>query len=219
MQKIIITIDGPAGAGKGTLAKALSHHFQLCLLETGLLYRALAFLALQNNTNVENEKDLCRLCKNIDLSKIKTDSLKQEPIARLSSQVAVIPSVRSTLLEYQRNFAYHPPSWAQGTILDGRDIGTFVLPDAPIKLYIEADASVRAKRRMLEYAEKGISIEYNAVLEDIQQRDHRDCTRPTSPLYPAQDAFIIDTSSLTRHEVQRQAIHLVQKKLHTLGKD
>ncbi|RWC19434.1 (d)CMP kinase [Mesorhizobium sp.] len=175
-----IAIDGPAGAGKGTLARRLADHYRLNLLDTGLTYRAVAHKLLQLGLPLDNVSAAETAARQVDLSKLDRAVLSAHAVGEAASKVAVIPTVRRILVEKQRDFAKTPP----GAVLDGRDIGTVVCPDADIKLYVTASAEVRARRRLAE------------ILADIERRDERDMGRADSPLKPAVDAHLLDTSEM-----------------------
>jgi cytidylate kinase len=187
-----IAIDGPAGAGKGTMARRLADHFHLNLLDTGLTYRAVAHRMLAHGLTLSDAEAAEKAARELDLGSLDRDVLSQHAVGEAASQVAVIPAVRRALVDKQREFAKTPP----GAVLDGRDIGTVVCPDADIKLYVTASAEVRAKRRLAEIEERGGTAEFAQILADIQQRDDRDMNRADSPLRPAEDAHLLDTSEM-----------------------
>ena len=196
MQPMIIAIDGPAGAGKGTLARHLAQIYHLAHLDTGLLYRAVALKMLERGLDLSSEKSAENLASALTFTDLKKSALRDEAVGNAASQIAPFPRLREILLNFQREFAIKPPPDKQGIVLDGRDIGLVVLPEAPCKIYVTASPEVRAKRRLKELHQKGIDSIYDAVLEDIKTRDARDQTREVSPLRPADDAFILDTSEL-----------------------
>jgi cytidylate kinase len=187
-----IAIDGPAGAGKGTMARRLADHFHLNLLDTGLTYRAVAHRMLAHGLTLSDAEAAEKAARELDLGSLDRDVLSQHAVGEAASQVAVIPAVRRALVDKQREFAKTPP----GAVLDGRDIGTVVCPDADIKLYVTASAEVRAKRRLAEIEARGGTAEFAQILADIQQRDDRDMNRADSPLRPAEDAHLLDTSEM-----------------------
>jgi CMP/dCMP kinase len=189
---LIIAIDGPAASGKGTLARRLAAHFELHHLDTGLSYRAVAHRLLQYGLPLENVSAAETAARQIDLGEMDRATLSQHAIGEAASKVAVMPTVRRILVEKQRAFAGEMP----GAVLDGRDIGTVVCPDAPVKLYVTASAAERARRRHEELVSKGGSDSYEAVLADIEKRDARDMGREDSPLKPAADAHLLDTSQM-----------------------
>lgn len=190
---MIIAIDGPAAAGKGTLAKRLAAHFDLAFLDTGRLYRAVGHLVLANGDDPADEGDAVRAARALDPEKLDSVDLYTETVAEAASKVAAIPEVRAVLLAFQRTFAHTPPGGRDGAVLDGRDIGSVVCPDADVKLFVTARADIRAERRHKELQEKGLESTYAAVLAEIEARDERDRTRKVSPL-KAGDAREIDTS-------------------------
>jgi cytidylate kinase len=201
---MIIAVDGPAASGKGTIAKALARHFGLPHMDTGLLYRAVALNLLQMDGDPESEFSAARAC---DIAQIDFDDpqLKSEAVGGIASRISAYPMVREHLLERQRLFA----AQAGGAVLDGRDIGTVIAPDAEAKLFITATAEVRAHRRCQELQSLGLNVHYDDVLADIHARDARDSARAASPLVPAADAMIIDTSELSVEEAVAAAVAAV----------
>lgn len=193
---MIIAIDGPAAAGKGTLAKRLAAHFDFAFLDTGRLYRAVGYLVLAAGGDPSNESDAVRAAKTLDPAKLDSVDLHTEKIAEAASQVAAISDVRAVLLDFQRSFARTPPGGKTGAVLDGRDIGSVICPDAEVKLFVTARPEIRAERRHKELQEKGLESTYPAVLAEIEARDERDRTRKVSPLLTG-DACEIDTSDKT----------------------
>ncbi|GAA4525951.1 (d)CMP kinase [Chelativorans composti] len=194
MQQDVITIaiDGPAASGKGTLARRIAQRYGLNHLDTGLSYRAVAKALLDAGQPLEDEEAAVAAAKAVDLSKADPEVLSANEIGEAASKVAVISAVRRVLVEKQRAFAQTPP----GAVLDGRDIGTVVCPDADVKIYLTADAKVRAERRWREIVAKGGNVEFAAILADIEQRDRRDMNRVDSPLKPADDAHLLDSSKM-----------------------
>jgi cytidylate kinase len=188
----IIAIDGPAGAGKGTLARRLADHFHLNLLDTGLTYRAVAHRMTTHGLPLDNVSAAETAARQIDLAELNRSILSAHGVGEAASRVAVIPGVRRVLVEKQRDFARKSP----GAVLDGRDIGTVVCPDADVKLYVTASAAVRARRRLDEIMAIGGTADYAQVLADIEKRDARDMGRADSPLRPAPDAHLLDTSEM-----------------------
>ena len=191
-ERFTIAIDGPAGAGKGTMARRLADHLHLTLLDTGLTYRAVAHRMLEYGLPLDNVSAAETAARQIDLSRLDREILSQHAVGEAASRVAVIPTVRRILVEKQREFAQTPP----GAVLDGRDIGTVVCPDADLKLYVTATAEVRASRRLAEIEARGGTAEFAQILADIQKRDERDMGREDSPLRPAHDAHLLDTSEM-----------------------
>ncbi|WP_022710243.1 MULTISPECIES: (d)CMP kinase [unclassified Pseudochrobactrum] len=188
----IIAIDGPAASGKGTLARNLATHYGFHHLDTGLTYRAVAKALIDQGLPLDDEAIAARAAQELDLKGLDRTVLSAHDIGEAASKVAVMPEVRHALVEAQRKFAENLP----GTVLDGRDIGTVVCPDAPVKLYITASAEVRAERRFNEMRAKNADADYNEVLDDLKRRDERDMNRSASPLKPASDAHLIDTSKM-----------------------
>ena len=194
---MIIAIDGSAASGKGTLAKQLAADFGYDYLDTGALYRAVALSLLNAGANSHNfdEKQVVSAVSTLDLSLTQTAEIRTDKVAALASIVAAIGPARAKLLSLQRGFAAAPPS-GKGAVLDGRDIGTVVLPDADLKFFIDADLDIRAERRTKELIQAGQSVMFRDVLEDMKARDDRDRTRSVAPLKAADDAITIDTSNM-----------------------
>ncbi len=195
-----VAIDGPAAAGKGTLSKEVARHFGFAHLDTGLLYRATGLRTLDGTDPVEAAQAL----QAADLE--DADALRTPEVAQAASRVAAVPEVRSALVNFQRAFATR----AGGAVLDGRDIGTVICPGAQVKLYVTASDDVRAERRHKELTGKGMDVTYDAVLDDLQQRDARDSARATAPLKPAEDAVLLDTSRMSIQEAVAAAIALIE---------
>tara|TARA_R100001369_G_scaffold37269_1_gene62705 strand:+ start:210 stop:818 length:609 start_codon:yes stop_codon:yes gene_type:complete len=196
-----IAIDGPAAAGKGTLAQALSAHFGFAYLDTGLLYRAVGAGVLAGGEPVA-------VAQALDPSDLNADTLRTQAVAEAASRVAVIPDVRAALIAFQRSFARRDG----GAVLDGRDIGTVICPDANVKLFVTASAEIRADRRFAELTAKGVQTDLAAILDEVRARDDRDQNRAEAPLIAAADATLIDTTSMTAAEALAQAITIVTAK-------
>lgn len=196
---MIIAVDGPAAAGKGTIARALARHFGYHFLDTGSLYRMVGLAVLRAGGDPGDKAAAIKAAQALNPDQFHDGDLRSEEVGSAASIVAVIPEVRAALLDFQRAFARKPP----GAVLDGRDIGTVVCPDADVKLYITASAYVRALRRQAELR----AASYDDVLADILARDARDQNRATAPLLAAEDAVIIDTSEMTVEEAIEAAIH------------
>jgi cytidylate kinase len=201
-RSVVIAVDGPSAAGKGTLARRLAAHFGFAFLDTGLLYRAVAVWLLRAGASPDDAAAAASAAENVDLAMLDAPEVRSEAVSQAASKVAAIPAVRAALLGVQRRFAAAPPDGAPGAVLDGRDIGTVVCPDAMVKLYVTASPEVRARRRAKEILGVGELIGpqaegiYARVLQDMRERDARDSGRPVAPLLPARDALIIDTSAL-----------------------
>ncbi len=203
---MIIAVDGPAASGKGTIAKALARHYGLPHLDTGLLYRAVGIAVLRAGGDPSDEGEAFHACS-FDEALLTDSGLKSEAAGRAASIVSAHPSVRAALLERQRAFATQPG----GAVLDGRDIGTVIAPEAPAKLFVTAAPAVRAKRRFDELAGMGLAVTYEHVLADIQARDARDSGRGVAPLRQADDALLLDTSDLDVAAAVAQAIDAVER--------
>jgi len=216
-----IAIDGPAASGKGTLAKTLAMALSYDYLDTGTLYRAVARdvlaakISLDANPDTgpdngaDKQNEIVAIAQNLALPISNDDSLRTSEVAQIASKIAVLTAVRDALFEKQRDFANSPPS-GKGAVLDGRDIGSVILPDADVKFYIDAALDVRAKRRFLELSATDDTITQAQILADLTQRDARDKTRTTAPLKPAEDAIIIDTSELSAQDVLQLALNHVK---------
>jgi cytidylate kinase len=204
----VIAVDGPAASGKGTIARALAEHFGLPHMDTGLLYRAVALNLWRWGGDPASEFEALRAADTLNLDPAD-EELRSEPVSRVASSVSAYPSVRAALLERQQDFAGQPG----GAVLDGRDIGTVIAPDADVKLFVTASPEVRAQRRVRELLERGMPGHYEDVLADIRARDARDGSRAIAPLKPAPDAIILDTSELDREAAIAEAIRLVEQRL------
>lgn len=203
---MIIAVDGPTASGKGTIAKALSEHFGLPHLDTGLLYRAVGRQVALVGGNPDDASDALRATGFPD-GLLEDPELRTEEAGGLASRVSVHPAVRQALFDRQRAFALQPG----GAVLDGRDIGTVIAPDAEAKLFITASVSARAQRRFREMHERGVPVTLLEIEDDLRRRDERDSNRAAAPLVPAPDAMIIDTSSLNREEAIAAAIAAVEE--------
>jgi cytidylate kinase len=203
---MIIAIDGPAASGKGTLGKRLAAHYGLRHLDTGLLYRAVAQAVRTAGHRLDDPVRAAAAARAIDPAAFDEAALKSHEAGEAASIVSAIPEVREALLALQRSFAATPP----GAVLDGRDIGTVICPDADVKIYVTATPEVRARRRMLEMRSKGQAADEAAILADIRRRDQRDTGRAVAPLVAAPDAHILDTSALAIEAVVGKAIAIVE---------
>jgi len=205
---IVIAVDGPAASGKGTIARAIANHFGLPLMDTGLLYRAVALNLWRWGGDPGKEFEALRACGELGFDPDDPE-LRSEPVSRFASAISAYPSVRAALLERQQDFAQQPG----GAVLDGRDIGTVIAPDADVKLFVTASPEVRAQRRVLELLERGMPAHLEDVLADIRARDERDANREFAPLKKAADALLLDTSQLDREQSIAEAIRMVTERL------
>jgi cytidylate kinase len=203
---MIIAIDGPAASGKGTLGKRLAAHYGLRHLDTGLIYRAVTKALLDGGHGLDDRPRAVAAAKALDPSRFDEKVLKSHAIGEAASIVSAIPEVRTALLAFQRNFGRMPP----GAVLDGRDIGTVIFPDASVKIFVTATPEVRASRRWLELQAAGNSVSEAEVLADILRRDERDTSRAAAPLKPAPDAHLLDTTHLDIDAAFRAAIDIVE---------
>jgi cytidylate kinase len=213
---INIAVDGPAGAGKGTVASFLSKEFNLKHLDTGLLYRELARLALLKKISLENTLELEKIALTIDPNCLNANSLRTEEISSGASKVAVLPKIRQILTAKMQHFVNNVQSPYQGAVLDGRDVGTAILPNADLKFFITADAQIRAHRRTNELLEKQNQAELNSVLKGINERDHRDQNRTVTPLQAAPNALIIDTTFLDVEQVCSKIAAIINDHLQSV---
>jgi cytidylate kinase len=206
---MIIAIDGPAASGKGTLAKRIAEHFGFPCLDTGLLYRAVAREVLARGASLEAEDVAAAVARTLDSGALADPRLRLPGVGEAASTVARIPAVRKALLDYQRDFARRPP----GAVLDGRDIGTVVCPDADVKIFITADLDVRARRRYFELRAQGEPVTFENVLALIRRRDERDSGRASAPLRRADDAILLDTTNLDIDAAVDAAVGLIKRKI------
>jgi cytidylate kinase len=203
---MIIAVDGPAASGKGTLGKRLAAHYRLRHLDTGLIYRAVARAILEAGHRLDDVDEAVRTAKALDPAAFKESELKRHAISEAASVISAIPQVRAAVLAFQRDFG----STGEGAVLDGRDIGTVIFPDADIKIFVTATPEVRARRRLAELARAGERIDYADVLTDILDRDRRDRDRVVAPLKPAPDAHLLDTTHLDIDAAFRAAVDIVE---------
>jgi cytidylate kinase len=207
----VVAIDGPAASGKGTLARRLAAHFGLAHLDTGKLYRATAFHVLAAGGDPADPITAAAAARRVDMTSLDDPGLLSEEVAQASSIVAAIPAVRAALLDRQRDFATHPPAPFRGAVLDGRDIGTAVCPGAEVKLFVTASPEARAERRLRELRERGATVIYGDVLQDMKERDARDSGRRVAPLAAAPDAVTIDTTGLDADQVFGLASEIIAR--------
>jgi len=206
---LIIAIDGPAASGKGTLANRLADHLGFACLDTGLLYRAVARDVAARGFRLDDAWAAVSVARGLDPKELEDADLRGTAAGDAASIVARIPEVRAALLAYQREFARRPP----GAVLDGRDIGTVVCPDADVKIFVTATAEIRAKRRFCEFEARGAGVAYETVLADILARDARDAGRPDAPMAVAADAMLLDTSNLSIEAAFDAAVGLIKRKI------
>jgi cytidylate kinase len=206
---MIIAIDGPAASGKGTLARQIADHFGYGCLDTGLLYRAVARDVLARKHSLEDEAFAARMAETLDPATLSDPGLKSPGAGEAASVVARFPRVRKALLELQRNFAAQEP----GAVLDGRDIGTVVCPDADVKIFVTADLEVRARRRFDELRARGEPVTLEGVTQVLRRRDERDAGRADAPMKRAADAILLDTSSLAIEQAFEAAVGLITRKI------
>lgn len=218
----VIAVDGPGGAGKGELCIRLSRKYGFSLLDSGAIYRVLAYAAIKNSIALDDEMALSDLAVKLNLEfkeinnavAIVLDGVDVSPFIRneemgaAASKVAVLPKVREALLQRQRDFRQAP-----GLVADGRDMGTVVFPDAQVKIFLDASAEERAKRRFLQLEARGVKADFDKILSEIKERDFRDRNRATSPLVPADDALILDSTTLSIEEVVEKAIIFAESRL------
>ncbi|WP_241607560.1 (d)CMP kinase [Rosenbergiella epipactidis] len=222
----VITIDGPSGAGKGTLSKALAEQLSWHLLDSGAIYRVLALAALHHQVDITQEDALVPLAAHLDVKFVVeqhrsqvilegeevTAAIRTQEVSNTASKVAAFPRVREALLRRQRNFRELP-----GLIADGRDMGTVVFPDAPVKIFLDASAEERAERRRQQLQQAGVDVNFERLLAETVERDDRDRNRAVAPLVPASDALVIDSTGIGIEKVTAMALEYIQKKLPNFG--
>lgn len=211
---VVIAIDGPAASGKGTLAKRIADYYRLSCLDTGLLYRAVARDVLAAGSALEDMPAAIAAAKALDPATLDDEGLRTAAAGEAASVVAKYPDVRTALLAYQRDFAAKNK---RGAVLDGRDIGTVVCPDADVKIYVTATCEERSTRRHKELEGRGETVTYEEVLEDIRKRDSRDVGRTVAPLWPAKDAIQLDTTKLDPDQAYKAALAIVKERLRVLS--
>ncbi|MGL5733506.1 MAG: (d)CMP kinase [Beijerinckiaceae bacterium] len=205
---MIIAIDGPAASGKGTLSKRLAAHFQLPHLDTGLLYRATARAVMDAGQTLHDEAAATHAAQTLVIDGLDETRLRGADMGEAASVVAAIPAVRTALIELQQRFA----NQTGGAVLDGRDIGTVIAPQADVKIFVTASSEVRADRRFREAQGRGEAVSYDTILTDIRKRDARDAERSAAPLKPAADAVMLDTSAMDRVQAFAAAVAIVESK-------
>lgn len=225
-QVVVIAIDGPSGAGKGTLSQLVAKRLGYHLLDSGALYRLVALAAVKQAANLQDESAVAAVAANLDVkfditgeqtrillaAEDVTEAIRQESVSMNASLVAAYPGVRAALLQRQKNFAQAP-----GLVADGRDMGTTVFPLAQVKIFLTASAEARAERRFKQLADKGVAVDMQELVNDIKARDDRDTNRATSPLKPAEDALLLDSTQLTIEQVLAAILAQVQQKLAVIG--
>ncbi|MCF8469972.1 MAG: (d)CMP kinase [Parvibaculum sp.] len=210
-RRLVIAIDGPAASGKGTLARRVAQHYGCAYLDTGSLYRAVGQAVLRAGGDPTDEKTALAAAGALDISTIDEAGIRTRQAGAAASLVAAMPPVRAAILDLQRDFAENPPGGAKGAVLDGRDIGTVVCPEADVKLFVTARPQVRAHRRWLELKGSGSEADEAQILEDIEERDRRDAERCASPMKRAEDAHLLDTSNLSIEAAFDAAVAIIDK--------
>ena len=207
-----VAIDGLAGSGKGTLAIALADKFNLAYFDTGLLYRGLAYIALDEFGEDFTKTNVINIAKSFRVNTLKESNLRSPILGKYASEIGAIPEVRKILMKIQREFKEKSPS-NKGIVVDGRDIGTVIFPNANVKLFISASLEERARRRLRDFLTNDENISYDEVIKQLQKRDQRDKERSVAPLVAAKDAHLIDTTNINKEETLEIASSLVAKKL------
>ncbi len=214
-----IAIDGLSASGKGTLAKRLAAHLGYAYLDTGLLYRAAGMMAKETGVSLDDMAGLAVFARTLDVDALvkglDDPALRGDEAAQAASKVGPVEKIRAALLKFQQDFAHHPPEGRKGAVLDGRDIGTIIAPEAKVKIFVTASVETRANRRFLELQGRGIHVTEAEVLADMRARDERDQSRATAPAKPAEDAIILDTTSMNADQAFAAALAIVKDKLKT----
>ena len=213
MRSIVIAVDGTAASGKGTLAKRLARHFAFAHLDSGSLYRLVALAVLEARGDPAREADAIAAAHALDLTRAGEPAIRTDAIGKAASVVSAHAGVRAALLKFQRDFAAHPVGESRGAVIDGRDIGTVIVPDATAKLFVDARPETRANRRWRELAALGIAREEAHILAELVARDHADRNRPISPMKPAADAHLLDTTDLDIDAAFAAALSLVKERV------
>ncbi|MBC7101757.1 MAG: (d)CMP kinase [Parvibaculum sp.] len=208
---MVIAIDGPAASGKGTLARKLARHYGYAYLDTGSLYRAVGQAVRAAGADPDDDEAALAAAKALDMGLIDEKAIRTREAGEAASIVAVKPAIRAAILDFQRNFASRPPGGERGAVLDGRDIGTVVCPDARVKIFVTASPEIRAHRRWLELNNSGVEVSEAQILEDVRERDRRDAERAASPMKPAADAYLLDTSDLSIEAAFDAAVAIIDK--------
>lgn len=211
---MIITIDGPAASGKGTLARLLAAELGFAHLDTGALYRAVGLAMLQAGLDLSDERQAADCAGKLDLAFLKDPQLRSQDVGQAASSVARYPAVRQALLTVQRQFASQPPGEALGAILDGRDTGSVICPDADVKFYVEASVEERARRRAKELKDKGEDVDIASIAAEITKRDQQDKTRSEAPLVRPQGAHLLDTTEMSIEAALAAALEVISKATH-----
>jgi cytidylate kinase len=207
----IIAIDGPSASGKGTIARKLAAHLGFAHLDTGLLYRAVGMAVMRSGGNPENAMEAERAALALDAAQLSDPALRDDAASIAASKVAALPAVRAALLKFQKDFCLFPSDGKPGVVLDGRDIGTVIAPEAKVKIYVTASAEARSRRRFKELQARGENVTYAAVLKDMQERDARDASRSAAPLKAAPDAVMLDTTNMTADEAFSEALSIANR--------
>lgn len=213
---MIIAVDGPAASGKGTLARRLAKAYDLAYLDTGSLYRGVAYLVLRSGQDPNDKTAALEAASKLDPGKIPDADIRRDEIGAAASIVAAMEEVREAIRDLQIQFAHHPPEGKAGAVLDGRDIGTVICPDADVKIFVDAAPEIRAKRRYLELQERDPdkAPSYEQILADLQERDRRDQSRASSPLKPAEDSYLLDTTNFSIESAFQAACEIVDQARH-----